>query len=150
VAMFRGDIPGYGGNFDKELRAKCDVNGAIKLVMQETLGGANPFREECSFLPQAEYFEGPYGIELPVDLRLFPQSMNEVFQNHGYAEMVIHDEDVFHVSGCDDVWAADLDNETRSLVRKVYARDFELLCKSLFAFITACAIFVKPLCHFKP
>mmetsp|Transcript_13973 Transcript_13973/g.43622 ORF Transcript_13973/g.43622 Transcript_13973/m.43622 type:complete len:90 (+) Transcript_13973:3-272(+) len=79
------------------------------------------FAQGCTFVPQAEYFDGPYGISVPVDNRAFPASMNEVFEEHGYPDFHIRTPDILHVSLCPDVWAADLDSETRSLVRKVYA-----------------------------
>eukprot|EP00434_Breviolum_minutum_P010395 symbB.v1.2.009169.t1/scaffold579.1/size184598/3 len=42
--------------------------------------------------------------------------------------MHIETADIMHVEGCNQVWAGDLSCETKALVRKVYARDFELLC----------------------
>merc|ERR1719325_299712 len=54
--------------------------------------------------------------------------MNKVFQEHHYYEHITRN-DIFHVGGCKEVWAADLDSETRVLVQQVYKRDFELLCK---------------------
>jgi len=128
VAFFRGSIPGYGGGYSEFLES-CDVNGAVKKMMLDYLNGTNNFSEQCTFLPQAEFFDGPYGITLPVNNRLFPESMNKVFLEHGYGDFVIQRQDVLHVRKCPDVWAADLDAETRAMVKQVYARDFELLCK---------------------
>mmetsp|Transcript_86261 Transcript_86261/g.175230 ORF Transcript_86261/g.175230 Transcript_86261/m.175230 type:complete len:320 (-) Transcript_86261:46-1005(-) len=126
VAIFRGQDPDYGGDYD-EFYKSCDVNGAVKKMMQETLAG-DVYRDGCVFAPQAEYFDGPHGITLPVDNRLFPQSMNTVFADHGYSDMRIREQDLFHVANCPEVWSGDLDCETRKIVRQFYARDFQLLC----------------------
>jgi len=126
VAEFRGNDATYGGI--NEFFATCDVNSAVKEMMKEALNSTNPFVKNCAYLPQAEYFDGPYGIQLAVDNRRFPTSMNEVFEAHGYTDY-IGTESILHVDGCNDVWAGDLDAETRQMVRQVYARDFELLCK---------------------
>jgi len=128
VAFFRGSIPSYGGSYLNFLQS-CDVNGAVKKMMMDYLHGGNKFSSQCTFLPQAEFYDGPYGITLPVNNRLFPESMNKVLLEHGYGDFLIQQEDILHVSSCPDVWAADLDAETRALVKQVYARDFELLCK---------------------
>lgn len=127
VAMFRGNIKGYG-DVDDELHDSCDVNAGVKTILKRYLSGEDRFAAECTFLPQAEYFEGKYGITLPIDNRKFPQSMNAVLKAHHYP-WDIRQADVFHVSDCVDTWAGDLDEEARALVRKVYAKDFELLCK---------------------
>jgi len=128
VAGFRGDNPQYGAS-EAEFFATCDVNAAVKRTMKRYLAGGSEFAKGCSLLPQAEYFDGAYGISVPVDNRQFPASMNSVFEAHGYTNMTIHTEDIFHVTGCSEIWAADLDSETRAMVRQVYKRDFELLCK---------------------
>jgi len=128
VAFFRGNNPQYGATHP-EFFATCDVNGAVKSMLRDYLAGGKEFAGGCTLLPQAEFFEGPYGITLPINNREFPRSMNEAFQEHGYHDFVINTSDILHVEGCVDVWAADLDAEARDLVKKVYSRDFELLCK---------------------
>mmetsp|Transcript_61944 Transcript_61944/g.191966 ORF Transcript_61944/g.191966 Transcript_61944/m.191966 type:complete len:343 (-) Transcript_61944:8-1036(-) len=127
VAFFRGNNTSYGGG-EARFVPTCDVNGAVKQMMRDQLSSANPFRKSCTFLPQAEYFDGPHGIALPVDLRKFPQSINDVFVAHGYPEMHIETFDSMHVGLCNEVWSGDLDEETRAMVRQVYRRDFDLLC----------------------
>jgi len=128
VAFFRGNIPGYGPTHS-EYVPTCDVNMAVKKTLQDYLAGRMD-DPSCSLLPQAEHFEGQYGIKLPVNLREFPRSMNQVLREHGYPEdFQIHAGDVRHVTDCPNVWAADLDAETRGLVQQIYAKDFELLCK---------------------
>eukprot|EP00440_Ansanella_granifera_P075779 gb/GFBE01082235.1/.p1 GENE.gb/GFBE01082235.1/~~gb/GFBE01082235.1/.p1 ORF type:complete len:337 (+),score=73.45 gb/GFBE01082235.1/:1-1011(+) len=127
VAQFRGNYRGYGGQYDKFYET-CDVNGAVRQMVETVLSG-DPYAEGCTWVPQAEYFDAPYGIMLPVDNRRFPNSANEMLVSHGYSHMFIQEQDILHVSGCNEVWAGDLDCETKALVKKVYARDFELLCK---------------------
>jgi len=134
VAQFRGNAQlkfigqDYGTVFKQKYVSSCDVNNAIKEALKEYIASDNKFQSACTFLPQAEYFDGEFGIKLPVDNRLFPDSMNKVFKEHNYTEQ-IKTADIFHVGGCPDVWAADLDAETRALVRQVFKRDFELNCK---------------------
>merc|ERR1719253_337773 len=82
----------------------------------------------CVNIPQSEYFEGPYGIKHVVDNWRFPQSANELLEEHGYP-WHIQKEDVLHVWKCEDSWSADFDDETRSLVKQVYSKDFDLICK---------------------
>lgn len=128
VAMFRGNMKGYGG-FGDEDRATCDVNSGVKKLLKSLISGERPFREDCTFVPQAEYFEGDFGIKLAIDNRLFPASMNLAFKEHGYDDFQIRTIDTFHVTDCKNVWAGDLDAETKQLVRQVYKKDFELLCE---------------------
>lgn len=128
VAMFRGNFGAYGGSYPKFSKT-CDVNGAVRQMMETYLAG-DKYSGDCTFVPQAEYFDQPFGIELAVDNRLFPDSANKVFAEHGYNHLHIYEQDILHVVGCADVWAGDLDCETKALVKKVYARDFELLCSS--------------------
>jgi len=127
VAIFRVQMQDYGGNYS-QFTQSCDVNGAVKQMMHETLAG-NIYRDGCVFLPQAEYFDEPHRITLLVDNRIFPHSMNNVFADHGYSIMQVHESDLFHVKKCNEVWSCDLDCETRSMVRQYYARDFDVLCK---------------------
>jgi len=128
VSIFRGNVPEYGGSHPG-LISKCDVNEAVKRMMREYIYFNKTYANGCTLVPQAEYFEGPYGIQLPVDNRQFPSSMSHEFVRHGYPDFQIKTEEVIHVELCPDVWAADLDNEARSLVKQVYKRDFELLCR---------------------
>jgi len=128
IAVFRGHINGYGADHSSDYFDSCDLNSAIKQALKNYIAG-DTFASACTYLPQAEYFEGPYGISIPIDNRRFPDSMNEVFEEHGYTNMHITGQDIMHVVGCQNVWAKDLDAETKALIRQVYARDFELICK---------------------
>eukprot|EP00443_Scrippsiella_acuminata_P003406 CAMPEP_0115322002 /NCGR_PEP_ID=MMETSP0270-20121206/81166_1 /TAXON_ID=71861 /ORGANISM="Scrippsiella trochoidea, Strain CCMP3099" /LENGTH=301 /DNA_ID=CAMNT_0002741931 /DNA_START=165 /DNA_END=1070 /DNA_ORIENTATION=+ len=127
VAMFRGNMKGYGGSYPEFFKT-CDVNGAVRKMMTDYLAG-DKYAADCTFIPQAEYFDEPFGIDLAVDNRRFPDSLNEVFAEHGY-DFHIAENDILHVLGCPEVWAGDLSCDTKALVKQVYARDFELLCKN--------------------
>lgn len=129
VAQFRGSLgKNYGGDWG-EFRKVCDVNGGIKKGLKGYISAKDPFAFGCTFLPQAEYFDQPFGIQVPIDTREFPDSMNKVFMEHGYSHFVIDTDDLLHVTGCNEKWAADFDNETRGLIKEIYARDFKLLCE---------------------
>ena len=125
VAQFRG-------TYSKEHpELGCDVDAGVKKMMEEYLESLNagkPWANNCNYLPQAEFFEGQFGASIAVDNRLFPDSMNQIFQENGY-DLKILTEEVSHVDGCDSKWAADLSKETKELVYKVYHRDFALLCE---------------------
>mmetsp|Transcript_9439 Transcript_9439/g.17491 ORF Transcript_9439/g.17491 Transcript_9439/m.17491 type:complete len:290 (-) Transcript_9439:75-944(-) len=125
VAQFRGTYR------LKHPELGCDLNRGIKMMMQEYLaavGSGNPFTENCNYLPQAEFFDDPFGAHEAVDNRLFPKSANELFSSHGLP-LQIATEEISHVEGCEDKWAGDLDNEAKGMIRKVYQRDFDLICQ---------------------
>jgi hypothetical protein len=127
VAQFRGNMPDYGGTEDV---STCNLNEAVKATMQELLNGGNIFAGACTNVPQSEYFDGPYGISIPVDNWRFPQSANELFEDHGYNNFHIRQNDIMHVNQCADHWSAEFDKETRKMIREFYKKDFDLLCKS--------------------
>lgn len=133
VSFFRGGATGgwkkYAGSY-AEWGPTCDVNGAVKHMMEEYLAvrDTNPFIHGCTFLPQAEYFEGDFGIQIAVDNRQFPMSLNQFFYEHGQYNKHIETEDILHVEECQDVWAAALTPETKELVKQVYKKDFDLIC----------------------
>merc|ERR550532_200574 len=127
VAIFRGNIKGYGGDFSKYYDA-CDVDGAVKSMMMDLKESGDQFRNGCTFVPQAEYFDGEFGITVPVDNRRFPHSANEILKDHGHGHMRIENEDVMHVSGCNEIWAGNLSSETKAMVYEHFKRDYELLC----------------------
>lgn len=103
----------------------CDVNAYLKSELGKYLAG-DRYRVGCHLLPQAEFYEGRYGIALPIDNRKIPDSFNEVMQEHGYPYRM---GETFHNSVCNDVSAYSLDAEAKALIRQVYARDFDLLCE---------------------
>lgn len=129
VAQFRGHLPGYGGSATKETLAKCDFNTAIKDMLKTMIATDDPFHGGCVNIPQSEFFEGKYGIQIAVDNWRFPQSANEILQKHGYPWQ-IRREDILHVNQCRMKWTGDLDAETKALVRQYYKKDFELICKA--------------------
>ncbi|CAE7780565.1 unnamed protein product, partial [Symbiodinium pilosum] len=110
----------------------CDVNRGVKMMMQNylaALAAGNPFVENCNYLPQAEFFDAPFGAQQAIDNRLFPLSMNKFFAAHDSPDLHIATDEISHVAGCDEVWAAELDEEAKSLVRQVYQRDYDLICR---------------------
>lgn len=128
VAQFRGDYR----HKDPVLNAQCNVSEGVKRMMKEYLANVNagnPYVDDCQHLPQAEYFDQPYGIMEAIDNRFFPQSMNAFFKNHGLDALQLETSKIAHVSGCNNKWSGDLDPEARALVQKVYKRDFDLLCQ---------------------
>jgi len=136
VAQFRGgvqksasDTPEGRDSFDRRTGVCNDVNKAVKDLLKKLKASGDMFQGGCNNIPQSEFLEGPYGITVPIDNWRFPKSANEVFEQHGYG-WHIRKQDVLHVSGCEDSWSRDLDDETRSLVREVYAKDFDIICKS--------------------
>jgi len=128
VAMFRGNIANYGGSYP-EFVATCDVNGAVRKMMTDYLAGHTTHSFGCTFVPQSEYFDAPFGIDIAVDNRLFPDSANKLFAERGANNLFINTEDILHVTGCENSWTGDLDCETKALVKQVYVRDFKLLCE---------------------
>jgi hypothetical protein len=126
VAQFRGKMKDYGGS-DEKVDA-CDVNSAVKALMKKIVKTGDNTIGGCTNIPQSEFFEGKHGTQIAVDNWRFPQSANELFEKHNYPWHIVK-EDVFHVWQCPDSWVGDFDDETRSLVKQVYAKDFELICK---------------------
>lgn len=126
VAIFRGNLGSeYGGTY-QEFYSTCDVNGAVNKMLDNA--AKNPYENGCVFLPSAEYFTGDYAATLPVDNTLFPTSMNSVFHQHGY-NWTIHQRDIIHVSGCDNIWAGNLTKATKKRIQLHFARDFDMRCK---------------------
>lgn len=134
VAIFRGNRGIYGEYFPSASNNHtCDVNGAVRRMIDEYNAG-NRFAQQCRFLPQVEFFEGAYGVTIPVDIHDFPVSANNVLASHGYDNVHITSEDEITVSNvspgeCDHIWGGDLDAKTKKMVKDVYMKDFELLCQ---------------------
>lgn len=127
VSEFRGNFKDYGGSIDT-FHDSCDINAGVQDMLKTYMNG-DRYASGCTLLPQTEYVDMPHGVTVPVDLHEFPNSMNEVLSKHGY-DIHIRTQDILHVRSCDDVWAGDLNNETRALVKQVYKRDFEFLCET--------------------
>jgi len=121
VAIFRESQP-----------VGCDVNKAVKQWLSDKLLGRGHdlgHVMECQLGTQAEYFEKPFGITVPLDSRDFPQAVNDLLRDHGYEGFHIRAEDLPRVTACPGLSAADLDARSRWLVKRIYRRDFELLCR---------------------
>jgi len=120
----RAEGAGEDESADKTLYESCDVNSWVKQELRSAQ--KDKFHANCNFLPQAEYFEGPNGINLPIDGRLLPLSFNEVMERHGYP--TIHMATTAVSLKC-EVSSFSLDAEARAMVKEMYARDLALICK---------------------
>lgn len=117
------------GSLYKDWYDSCDVNQWIKRELRMYKHG-DKFRGNCHLLPQSEYFSIPYGISIPVDARKLPESFNTVMEGHGYDVRMSNSPEMSKGIACDHITAWDLDEGSKEMVREVYARDFEQVCKS--------------------
>jgi len=124
-SFFRGS----GSTFFPEFYKTCDINGAVNKMMDDYLAGGK-YQYNCQTTTQTEYLNGMYGVSVSIDIQQFPESVNEVLKLHGYDDMLIYkaDEITVGTSGCDNVWAGDLNAATKTKVKQVYADDFQFLC----------------------
>ena len=100
----------------------------MKMMVNSFKNGTSMYAHGCVYLPQPEFFEdNEYGITLPVNNRDLPDSMNKVFERHGYYDMLISTPGILHVGNCNEVWSGDFDAETRGLFQdeKVLAAQFK-------------------------
>lgn len=129
VAMFRGGYSEYG-SFPPHFRESCDVNGAIKWLMQSLMNGTvSKYASQCTFIPQVEFFEGPFGVQIAVDNLHFPESLNRMLVYNDLGQAVVEQNVILQIAGCDNIWAGDIDEETKSLVYEYFQADFDLLCQ---------------------
>merc|ERR1719401_2565655 len=106
----------------------CDVNAFLRAELTKVLAG-DKFRGNCHLVPQAEFFDGKYGIVHPVDVRGIPQSFNDFMKRAGYSHVAMTN--TAHNIRCNDLSAYSLAEDVRGLIRRVYARDFDLICQRL-------------------
>jgi len=130
TALFRGRMgTARGFEYNPDGRnCAAEVSEFVKQSLSTLVQHPELKFPGANLQPQADYFEGPHGITVPLDLDEFPADANSLFKKHGY-DINIQLNDMMHVHGCDDTWSGDMDEEAKSLVRKYYARDFELRCK---------------------
>jgi len=128
----RLDISRREGNMEREgptyqkFYKTCDVNGWLKSELAKYKAGDH-FRADCILMPQAEFFDMPHGVTLPIDNRRIPDSFNELMEAHGYD--IRMGSATIHNFKCDEVTAWSFDKESVALIKEVYARDFDLICK---------------------
>jgi hypothetical protein len=103
--------------------ATCDVNGYLAAELTKYKAG-DRFRGNCALVPQADYFDPPFGVAVPVDNRQFPDSFNQLMADYNYPTMNV----TIHNWACVNVSAYSLNAEVKALIKEIYARDFELLC----------------------
>jgi len=120
--MEREDSPytGFGGIYDR-----CDVNEFLRLELPKVK--QNPYRANCHFVPQVEYLKGTYAINLPVDARTLPESFNQLMGEHGYEFRM---DDTMHNMLCPGLWAGSLETDVKEMIKEIYAKDFDFLCKT--------------------
>jgi len=124
VSQREGHMEREGAEYQRFYQ-ECDVNGYLQAELKKYLAG-DRFRTNCHLLPSAEFFDTLEGIQ-PIDERKIPESFNAFMEEHGAApRMSSH---ALHNIWCDDVSAYSLNEETKKLIRKVYAEDFRLTCK---------------------
>jgi len=129
----RSDVSQREGSTEREgpayqaLYSNCDVNGWVKEELKHYKVG-DEFRGNCHLLPQAEYFEHPHGISLPVDTRTLPDSFNFEMERHGYT-IRMRASSIKPTLSCSKLSVWDLDAESKQLIQEVYAADFDLVCR---------------------
>jgi hypothetical protein len=107
----------------------CDINTWTQMMLAApTLW---PKAVACKLQPQAAFFEGPHRITMPVDLRAFPENANTLLKAHGYDNINMDPTRMTHSTGCDNTWAGDLNNASKTLIHNYYRRDFDLVCQRL-------------------
>mmetsp|Transcript_42857 Transcript_42857/g.79903 ORF Transcript_42857/g.79903 Transcript_42857/m.79903 type:complete len:382 (-) Transcript_42857:77-1222(-) len=108
----------------------CDVNSYLREELPKVMEG-DIYRADCHFLPQAEYFENPFANTTAVDNRQIPDSFNALMVERGYFNITMPS--TLHNYVCNNISAYTLAEDVKVLIRKVYARDFDLIC-NLFGY----------------
>ncbi|OLP89170.1 hypothetical protein AK812_SmicGene29410 [Symbiodinium microadriaticum] len=108
----------------------CDVNSYLRAELPKVLEG-DIYRADCHFLPQADYFENPFANTTAIDNRKIPESFNALMVERGYFNITMPR--TLHNYVCNNISAYTLAEDVKMLIRKVYARDFDLIC-SLFGY----------------
>jgi hypothetical protein len=123
-----------------------DINTWVKYVIPNMTSFKVPHipvEVGCYLQPQAPFFDGPYGINHPLDMREMPHTATEYLEKHGIdVNPGIKPNDLMHVISCDNTWAGDFDDEAKALVFEYYERDFELACQ----YFGHCN-FTEPICN---
>lgn len=132
VALYRGSQGGAGAkgtDFVPDGRV-CDVNSFVQDTVSRLISDPSSVNSllRVQLQVQADFFEGAYGITLPIDLDEFPRSANEVLSAHGY-DVNLQLNDIMHVTDCSNTWSGDLSNHSKSLIHQYYLRDFALRCE---------------------
>lgn len=151
MAFYRGFHSGgsvvTGEKFISDGRL-CDISSFVKELFQKDFDEWD-HDPKCQLQPQAWFFEGSHGIKIPIDIRKFPESANILLTDHGYDNVHLSLDDIFHVSGCDETWAGSIDDEAKQLIKTFYAADFKLLCQK-FGYCTegenVCLTYVPGMC----
>lgn len=131
--LTRAEISLREGHFEREGPEymswywTCNVNAYLQSELKYFLqGGKQRYRGNCHLLPQSEYFKGAHGATIAVDVRKIPDSFNQLMEEHGYEVKM---GTTMHNFMCNGVSAYSLTEETKALIRQVYAEDYALLCQ---------------------
>ncbi|CAE7754473.1 unnamed protein product [Symbiodinium pilosum] len=128
----------------------CDVNSYLRAELPKVLAG-DIYRADCHFLPQAEYFENPFANTTAIDNRNLPESFNALMVERGYFNITMPH--TIHNYVCNNISAYSLAEDVKALIRRVYARDFDLIC-NLFGYCdreeVTCLGQVPNMCGGKP
>lgn len=129
---FRKDISQREGHLEREAEQyqqfykNCDVNAYLQTELKKYLAG-DRFRTNCHLLPSSEFFDVGSGMSVePIDERKIPDSFNQFMEKHQASPRM---EASMHNFWCNEISAYSLNEETKGLIRKVYAEDFRLACK---------------------
>lgn len=133
LMLTRAEVSAREGHMERENATyqewydTCDVNKYLQAELGFYLqGGAQRFRDNCHLLPQSEYLQQPYGATVFMDVRKIPDSFNDLMEAHGYPYQMTGE---IHNTMCNNLSAWSLTEETKALIREVYADDFNLLCE---------------------
>lgn len=133
VSIFRQGGAGYLTNSSawQNWTKTCDVNGFLKEMLTRYNNGhsvKDKSLEGCLFQPQSHYFDGKYGVKMPIDGRRFPGSANAVLRKFGFPNEIRPQDVVVDKFICKDLWAGNLNPEVRALIKETYTSDFDILC----------------------
>jgi len=132
LGITRADVSAREGNLEREgeeyqrFYRECDVNGYLQAELRKYLAG-DRFRDNCHLLPSSEFASTPYGPIEWIDERFIPESFNQYMESHNAQPRM---GSTMHNIWCNDVSAYSLNEETKQLIRQVYAADFDLICKT--------------------
>ncbi|CAJ1360787.1 unnamed protein product [Effrenium voratum] len=132
LLLTRSDISAREGNLEREgeeyqrFYRECDVNGYLQVELRKYLAG-DRFRGNCHLLPSSEFASTPYGPVEWIDERFIPDSFDRYMESHKAKPRMTMP---LHNVWCNDISAYSLNEETKQLIRQVYAADFELICKT--------------------
>jgi len=131
LLLSRHDVSAREGHMEREedeykrFYEDCDVNGYLQKELTQVLAG-DRYRTNCHLLPSADYESTPYGKVEWIDERGIPESFNDFMSSKNATPRMGSS---LHNYKCNDVSAYSLDEVTKALIKKVFAKDFKLQCE---------------------